>query len=323
MASPRWLVIPVLVTVAAVAVAACSSGATNATATASSSASGTGGAGGSGGAGGAPGTTSSTGTGGADADAGLVCKTHSYSTIKAGVCDLLQQDCPTGKTCKELKNANNTWTTQCVVANGLKGEGETCGVDDECRAKLTCAAGRCAPVCCGSTNEPCLGGICNLFIQLDNGNKVNKQVCHYAKACDLLTANACDQAFSCHVEDSKQGLATCVQPSGANAPDLGACHYLNDCGDMEHCLDGSPNKAGKCHFYCGLEQADPSSPGAGLGGCPSGQTCHALEVDGVPFDFNLPTIGLCAPGGSSSTSSSASSSSTGSGLPSDAGMSGG
>src|SRR4051812_45069235 len=123
MASPRWLVLPVLVTASAVGIAACSSTATPTTATASSSTTGTGGASG------ALGTTSSTGTGGADVDAGLVCKTHSYSTIKAGPCDLLQQNCPDSNTCKELKNANGTWTTQCVLANGLKGEGETCVVD--------------------------------------------------------------------------------------------------------------------------------------------------------------------------------------------------
>jgi hypothetical protein len=314
MASPRWLVIPVLVSVSAVAFAACSSATSPTTGTASATASGTGGSGGAGGAGGAAGTTTSTGTGGAEPDAGLVCKSHSYSTIKAGPCDLLQQDCPQGKTCKELPTGNGSWTTHCVTANGLKGEGEPCAVDDECRAKLTCAAGRCAPVCCQATNAPCLGGICYLFIQLDSSNKVNKQVCHYAKACDLLTTKACDQGFSCHVEDNKQGLATCVLPSGANAPDLGPCHYLNDCGDMEHCIGGSPNTAGQCHFYCYLDQADPGSPGAGLGGCPAGQTCHAMTVDGASFDFNLPNVGLCAPGGSSST---------GSGVPSDAGMSGG
>lgn len=318
MALHRWLVLPVLVSVSAAAFAACSDvGTTTSTATSTSTGSGT--SSGVGGAGGAPGTTASTGTG-STSDAGPpVCKNHTYSNIKlGGPCDLFQQDCPAGKTCKELHNSNGTWTTQCVTANGLKGEGETCAVDEECLAKLTCAAGRCAPVCCAATNAPCLGGICNLFIQLDNTGKVNKEVCHYAKACTLLTESACEQGFSCHIEDNEQGLATCVQPSGANTPDLGACGFLNDCADMEHCLNPSSGNPGKCHFYCYLAQPDPSSPGAGLGGCPTGQTCQA-KVDGVVFNFNLPEIGLCAP----SPSSTSSVSSSGSGTPSDAGMDGG
>jgi hypothetical protein len=295
MASPRWLAIPVLVTASAVTIAACSSVATPTSGTTSSSASSSS-ASGSGGAGGADATTA-TGAGGSTEDAGpLSCKLHTYSTIKSGPCDLLAQDCAEGKTCKEQQYANGSWSTQCVTANGLKGEGEACTADEECRAKLTCAAGRCAPVCCGATNEPCLGGICNLFIQLDNTGKVNKQVCHYAQACDLLTEKACDQGFACHIEDNKQGLATCVQPSGAVVGDLGACHYLNDCPDMEHCLGGTPTKSGKCHFYCDLDQANPASPGAPLGGCPAGQACVASKVDNIPFTLGLPNIGLCAPG---------------------------
>ena len=294
MASPRWLAISILVTSPAILFAACSDVASTTASTSSgtstsSSSSGTGGTGGAS-------TTATTGAGGSMEDAGpLTCKLHTYSTIKGGPCDLLAQDCPAGQTCKELKFGNGSWGTQCVITNGLKGEGEACVVDEECRAKLTCAVGRCTPVCCGATNEPCLGGICNLFIQLDNAGKVNKQVCHYATACDLFTENACDQGFDCHIEDIKQGLATCVQPSGASAPDLGACHYLNDCADMQQCLGGTPTKSGKCHFYCVLDQADPASPAAGLGGCPTGQTCQST-VDNLSFDFNVPNLGLCAPG---------------------------
>lgn len=292
MASPRWLSISVLVTAPAILFAACSDVATPSSSTTSgtaTSSSGTGGAE-------ATTATTATGAGGSTEDAGpLTCKLHTYSTIKSGPCDLLAQDCPEGQTCKELKFGNGSWGTQCVITNGLKGEGQACSVDEECRAKLTCAVGRCAPVCCGATNEPCLGGLCNLFIQLDNAGKVNKQVCHYAKACDLLTEKACDQGFDCHIEDIKQGLATCVQPSGANVADLGTCHYLNDCADMEQCLGGTPTKSGKCHFYCYLDQPDPASPIAGLGGCPVGQNCKA-KVDGLIFDFNVENVGLCAPG---------------------------
>ena len=289
MASPRWLAISLLVTASAILVAACSDVTTPTSSTTSGTATSSSGAGGAA-------ATTTTGAGGSTEDAGpLTCELHTYSTIKSGPCDLLAQDCPAGQTCKELKFGNGSWGTQCVITNGLKGEGEKCAVDEECRAKLTCAVGRCTPVCCAATNEPCLGGICNLSIQLDNAGKVIKQVCLYSEACDLLTANACKNGFICQIRDPEQGLATCLQPS-AFAPDLGACHFLNACADMEHCLDGTPTKAGKCHFYCYLDQPDPASPAAGLGGCPAGQTCHVSPIDGAGFNFNLENVGLCAPG---------------------------
>ena len=308
MASQGWLVIPALVALSAAAFAACSDVApTTTTGTASSTSSGMGGAGG---AGGAPGTTGTTGTTststGATEDAGpLTCKSHTYSTIKTGPCDLLAQNCPEGQTCKETVGDDGKWTSYCAIANGLKGEGEKCAVDEECLARLTCAVGRCAPVCCAATNAPCLGGLCNLYIQFDSTMKANKQVCHYAKACALLTESACELGFDCHVEDKKQGLATCIKPSGAKVPDLGACKFLNDCADMEHCHKQGSLSTGKCHFYCSLGQTDPASPGASLGGCPAGQTCQT-NVDGFSLDpefiLSLPEIGLCAPGGSSTSS---------------------
>lgn len=293
MASPRWLAVPALVTLSAVAFSACSSVATPTSSTSggssAASSSGTGG-------GGAATATTATGAGGSTEDAGpLSCKLHTYSTIKSGPCDLLAQDCAEGKTCKELQYANGSWGTRCVTANGLKGEGEACTVDDECRAKLTCVGGRCTPVCCAATNEPCLGGLCNLTISLDSAGKVTKQVCLYSEACDLLTANACDNGDVCQIRDPEQGLATCFPPSGF-VPDLGPCHFLNECADMENCLDGTPTKAGKCRFYCYLNQPDPTSPPAGLGGCPVGQTCHKSPVAGAGFDFHVPNVGLCAAG---------------------------
>ncbi len=235
---------------------------------------------------------------GAEPDAGpLVCKNHSYSTIKLGPCDLLQQDCPAGQTCKETL-ANGSWTTQCVFSHGLKSEGEKCSYDEECLEKLSCGAGRCAPVCCQTTNAPCLGGLCDLLIQFDNSGKNNKRVCHYAKACTLMTEDACEVGFRCHVEDTKQGLATCIIASpGKVIDDLGECHFLNECGDMSHCQGASGFVPGKCHYYCYLDQSNPFSPGAGLGGCPAGQTCQSGTLDGKPVDLGIPNIGLCAPGG--------------------------
>jgi hypothetical protein len=300
MAFPRWLLLPVLVTLSAATFAACSDGESPMASTASSTSTSTsaGGMSGVGGAGGAPATTAATGTGGSAPDAGpLVCKNHSYSSIKQGPCDLLQQDCPSGQTCKETL-ANGAWTTECVFSHGLKGEGEKCNYDEECLEKLSCGAGRCAPVCCQTSNEPCLGGLCDLLIQFDQTNKNNKRVCHYAKVCALMTEDACEVGFRCHIEDKKQGLATCIIASpGKVIDDLGDCHFLNECGDMEHCQNPTGFIPGKCHYYCYLDQVNPFSPGAGLGGCPAGQTCQSGTLDGAPVDLGIPNIGLCAPGG--------------------------
>ena len=298
MASPRWLAISLLVTSSTLLFAACGGTTAKTTSTTSGATTSSSGTGGSSGAS----TTAAAGTGGSGPgpgpgpDAGpLTCKLHTYSTIKSGPCDLLAQNCPAGHTCKELEFGNGSWSTQCVITNGLKGEGEACNVDEECRAKLTCAGGRCTPVCCGATSEPCLGGLCNLTIPLDATGKVTKQVCLYSETCDLLTANACDNGDLCQIRDPQQGLATCFPPIGF-VPDLGPCHFLNECATMEDCLGGTLTKTGSCRFYCYLDQVNPASPMAGLGGCPVGQTCHKSPIDGVGFDFHLPNVGLCAAG---------------------------
>jgi hypothetical protein len=79
--------------------------------------------------------------------------------------------------------------------------------------------------------------------------------------------------------------------------DLGPCKFLNDCGDMEHCIGSASIGKGTCHYYCYLDQVNPAKPAAGLGGCPAGQKCQAV-VDGASTDVGIPNIGLCATTGS-------------------------
>jgi hypothetical protein len=299
MAFPRRLLLPVLVTLVAAPLVACSDEVSTTASTASgSSSAGTGGASGVGGAGGAPGTTASTGAGGSAPDAGpLVCANHSYSSIKQGDCDLLQQDCPPSYTCQEFQS-QGVWSTQCVFANGLKSEGQKCVYHSECLEKLTCESGRCTPVCCQATNAPCLGGVCDLEVQFGGTGKNFKRVCHYAKACELMTVDACEAGFRCHIQSVTDGVVSClIEPPNGVVADLGVCHYVNECGDMEHCQNPSGFNGGKCHYYCYLDQANPFSPGAGLGGCPAGQTCQSGSLDGKPIVLGIPNIGLCAPGG--------------------------
>jgi hypothetical protein len=302
MARSPWLAFPLGLAMALIGFAACSSDpATSSTGTSS--------AGGAGGEGGAPAvavTVTSTATGPMP-EAGVPCKNHSYTNIPTGTCDLLQQNCGPGQTCREV-SSNGAWSTYCATALGLKGEGESCYVDDECLAKLHCAAGRCAPVCCTPGNAPCLGGICNLEVAIDQFGTLYKRTCHYAKSCTLLTKDACAAGFGCHVEDNVQGLATCTPPTSPGSTDLEQCKYLNDCPDMADCTKTNTG-VGICHYYCDLGLADPQAQPVGLGGCPKGQSCFFGSVNGATFSLGVPGVGLCGPSGAGSSSASSSSAS--------------
>src|SRR5689334_4949211 len=146
----RWLVIALVATVAASVVPSCQGGQQTTT--------GPGGGGSS-----SHSSASSSGTGG-DTDSGPVQCDSTYSTFPKGECDVLQQDCPPGKTCKPVP-ANGDYTTKCVLASGLKTAGEPCFSDSECDAKLFCVGGqldaKCAAVCCESIKDYCNGGTCN------------------------------------------------------------------------------------------------------------------------------------------------------------------
>ena len=225
-------------------------------------------------------TTTSTGTGGA---APITCA-QKYTSIVGGPCDLLQQDCGPGETCRPWSTANGGWTTKCLVNSGLKSRGATCHGDAECEAHLFCTgtqkvAGQCAPVCCPANDEPCGGGKCNLSVSL-GGNDFLYQ-CTYLTACTLLTKDACAAGEDCHLQDAKQGYAACVAPSGANVPEGGACQYINDCGDMQLCAQGL------CRYNCYLGAAG-QGVAAGLGGCPVGETC-------VESQTGIDGVGVCNP----------------------------
>jgi hypothetical protein len=279
MSAPRWLWLSFAV---ASAYSACTR--TNGATTTS----GSGGTGGAGGAGGVPATASS-GAGGMPEAGPIPCVTP-YTTLTQGACDLLQQDCPDGQTCRPYETTTS-YSTQCVASSGLKTLGEACYSDSECDAKLFCVAGTCTAVCCRDNDEPCNGGICDLDVPV--GTK-QMYVCHFAPMCGLLTPNACASGFDCHIEDPTQGLATCSMPDGTDSPDLGPCTFLNDCLTMEQCFtpDGPP---GTCHYYCYTGVENGAAPG--LGGCPPGQACFATHL-GQKIDFGISGVGLCFPDGS-------------------------
>lgn len=271
------LIVPLAIWLATATFAACESGV---------SSTGTGG----GGSGPASSSASASSTGGS-AGAGPIECNATYSTIPIGDCDVLQQDCPLGYTCKPALSGGD-YVTKCVPSNGLKTVGEPCYGDGECEAKLFCVGGlldsKCAAVCCDSIKDFCNGGTCNY--NLGFGNNYYMTICRYATECKLLTENACEPGLDCHVEDKQQGLATCGSKSPQPVGELETCHFLNDCGDMQDCFTTSPS-GGTCYYYCFLSETGLP---VGLGGCPVGEIC-VDKIGTVAVDFNIPDIGLCIP----------------------------
>lgn len=248
----------------------------------------TGAAGGTGGSatGGIPGVggMGAGGTGATGGEPPIVCTKSNYSNIPlegapAGECDLLQQDCPAGETCRPTPGGGGLFTTQCQNAPGLKALGASCINNNECQAGLFCAINRCSPVCCNNSvgDVPCEGGACNLSLSYSDDPAQYVWLCTYAAQCIPLTANACPEGEECHLE--MMGVTSCFPPSGANAQEGEACQYLNDCGDMQHC------QVNVCRYLCSLQ---PNAEPPGLGGCPVGQTC-------TMFGSGITDLGVCQP----------------------------
>jgi hypothetical protein len=257
-----------------VAFAACSGDTTNETP-------GSGGAGtGAGpGTGGSEPTTSSSSSGGGSEP--LTCAV-AYTNVVKDECDLLQQDCAPGQTCRPINTAAG-WRTKCRTDTGFKGPGKSCQLDQECEAGLGCIGapnGWCSHVCCPPTNEPCGAGSCNVEVELGGAFAM---MCSFAPQCELFEPDACANAEECHVSDVGQGLATCIAPSDQQVPEGETCKFLNDCADMQHC-PLAPNN--RCRYYCALEGWEGLT--LEVGGCPAGQSCTA-------WPLGVAGVGLCQP----------------------------
>jgi hypothetical protein len=211
-----------------------------------------------------------------------MCPTMSYSNI-SGDCDLLQQTCTGNFTCGVFDDGSGGSTTKCQVTAGLKPTGAACaddvGATSECEKGDFCIANVCTKICCPETMDPCGSGKCNLKVTF-TGTMDFINVCTYAPACTLFTANACMGMTQCHPEE--RGLATCQANSGANVVEGGMCQAVNDCGDMQLCV-GAMAPDLFCRYACTMG----SSAAPGMGGCPANQTCQGLQ------DFT--SIGVCIP----------------------------
>jgi hypothetical protein len=206
-----------------------------------------------------------------------------YTNIPTGQCDLLQQDCPPGQSCRP-QMMGGTFTTTCVMASGLKGAATACANTDECEAGLFCVANKCTPVCCadpGSTS--CGGGTCNLDLTFTMTTYFMR-VCSFLQSCMLFTPGSCPAGEQCHLTDPMQGLAECIAPSGNPVMEGATCMYVNDCGESQLCLNEMG--MGVCRYNCDLTNWQTLQPG--LGGCPAGRTC--MNVGFMP-----PNVGACRP----------------------------
>lgn len=244
----------------------------------------TGGAGG----GGSPPTTGGGGTGGAattttttttTTTGPLTCSSNVSTPPLTGDCDLLQQDCPPGKTC-----VPGSTKTLCQSGGGLKGPGKVCNLGNgtnECQAGLFCIGaneiGICTRPCCKDDNQPCGGGDCNGEVNFGN---VVVTMCSYSEQCALFQEGACDAGLKCQLVYPDKPLAVCTLPAPMNVPEGQGCQYVNQCGDNQVCLGGI------CRYSCSLSN---SAGEAGKGGCLPMQKC----VDVYPMvdsDF-----GACQP----------------------------
>lgn len=222
-------------------------------------------------------TTTSTGSG-----TPITCADGASTDIPNGECDLLQQDCPAGQTCKPV-SSSGAFTTKCLPSNGLKTITKPCTQDSECAKGLFCIFDQCTPPCCPDNDEPCMGGTCNVNVAFGDQFAM---FCTFLQQCELLTENACPPGNDCHLQDTKQGLAACTPPSGMVADEGGDCEFLNDCHDMQFCYAPDANTQPVCRWHCRPSDANMSPPG--LGGCPQGETCQL-------FNFGVPDLGLCLP----------------------------
>jgi hypothetical protein len=218
-----------------------------------------------------------------------------------GMCNIVAQDCPSGKECAAVKQADGGFLLQCQnTANGNQPEGHSCnpGTNNPCLTGLECIEHRCARHCClgddqacGPSNPEGFLGKCDLNVTLD-GTSTAYSVCSYNKPCEPFQIEACGPGLTCLVQDMN-GTATCSAYSNggdAGLAEKAKCSFGNDCSDGMGCY-GAPDGGGfTCQWNCyippGPFDAGIKEGGAGKGGCPGSEKCGGA-VTGLPTWFGL------------------------------------
>ncbi|WP_157068965.1 hypothetical protein [Sandaracinus amylolyticus] len=196
---------------------------------------------------------------GRDAGSAPVCRV-------VGGCDPFERDpCGANRTC--ISDA--TMGTRCVSsAFTLRGEGESCTVDNQCAERLECRglfsdAFECVRQCrIGSVGECGAAGRC--LMQARTGETC-LGLCVPVNDCDLLTQD-CPGGRACVLlgdPESEDEIATCLPP--------GAAAVGQSCAWADSCVRGAACIGGTCRQLCG-DSLD----------CTTG-TCSGRTVSGVGY----------------------------------------
>ncbi len=244
------------------------------------------------------------------------------ATTLAGSCDLVAQNCGTGKECVVIQGTDGNPTAACEPQNtGSVPKGYECcpnaANQGNCVSGTTCVgndcsvldggagskSGRCTPFCCAGDNSTCgesdpegVPGVCGVHLvgtaQLtDGGDAVYGDGCTYTTACKPFGVQPCGTGSACLLASDGTSFRC---SSIFSAPGLGAgttCSIGNACADGLECL-GPADGGSTCTIMCLVHDAgsppfDASAPT--LGQCPTGKQCLGTLTGGPPW------YGFCVP----------------------------
>jgi len=224
------------------------------------------------------------------------------TTALTGDCDIVKQDCPSGKECVVAQTSDGGVTSTCQNnGNGTIPEGYACtpSGSNPCVSGLECIQNRCAKHCClnddsycGTSHPEGFAGHCDLNV-VDNNNNPMYATCTYSSVCQPFDIQKCGTDQTCLIKDNS-GTAACVAIFGVDGglAEKASCTAANACGDGMYCLskaDGGSACTWVCYSGGGPYDAGISSLPAGQGGCNNPETCHPVNWGGA-----LPTwLGVC------------------------------
>jgi hypothetical protein len=220
----------------------------------------------------------------------------------SGACDIIAQNCGAAKDCVVVQ-ADGGLMTECVPnTTGTIKEGYACtqtGSNNPCVAGLECIDGRCAKHCCQGDDTACgtshpenYTGRCNLSVSVDDSGVPAYFACAYSPSCQPFGIQPCATGQECIIQD-QNGTSKCSTFSSADAGEGVTCQYANDCNKDGLGCFGAPDGGFTCQWTCyvppGPYDAGITSQGAGMGGCPTNESCTQINWGG-----QLPSwLGLC------------------------------
>lgn len=235
------------------------------------------------------------------------------SAVSGPACDLVLQDCPSGKECVVAQASDGGLTTACsaVTASQHLAKGHACcpgASDNPCDPGLECIGdqsascdggtlpGRCSPHCCGDAGDDSvcgasdpegIAGHCDLDVTI--GDTPAFTTCTYDEVCKPFGIRPCSGNKICIVKDSS-GTAGCYDPynpdGGAPSKEGQPCVAANACADGLICLGSGA--VGTCTMECLKPGSTPNFDAGALdggpfhGGCSAGKKCNGGTITGLP-----------------------------------------